>query len=141
MVKNNWLPVLVIVFMMALAPFPILGKGMADKFLKLSYLDEGTGINDFDIILGGSTVTKDVKVIKNHFVCAQRLLEGGAQDTAGIVKRTYVKTVPVVPEGVEAVYVRHPVRTGDSSGNDSDPSNYSSFTYAGVWCADYSMRI
>ncbi len=89
-------------------------------------------ISEYDAILGGSTVTTDVNVVKNHLACALQLLNGGAQDTASSKKKPYVKTVPVVPEGAEAVYVRHAVRTGDSAGADPDPSEYSTFTYAGV---------
>lgn len=42
--KTKWLPVTLIVFLMALVPSFVFGEGMADKFQKLTYQDKATGV-------------------------------------------------------------------------------------------------
>lgn len=42
--NSKWLPITLIVFMMTFMPLTMFGKGMADKFQKLSYQDKATGV-------------------------------------------------------------------------------------------------
>jgi glyoxylase-like metal-dependent hydrolase (beta-lactamase superfamily II) len=89
-------------------------------------------IDDYNLILGGAVRFTDVSCVKRLLACAQHILEGGADEPDTVTKYNYVKHQPAVPEGAEAVFVRHSPREGDSAGPEAPASEYTQMTYQGV---------
>lgn len=90
-------------------------------------------IDNYDLILGGAVRFTDVSCVKRTLACAQHILAGGADESdTSATKHNFVKVQPAVPEGAEAVFVRHAPREGDSAGPEASTSEYTRMSYGGV---------